>query len=90
MERCTGCKKRAHRINCYLPVYDEADPQLCVARLCADCCRKQGFCRFCGEFAGGIESFEFWHPGICDYCDHQMRTEMENYPDDVPWDWEEA
>ena len=48
--------------------------------LCPDCCRKGGcYCVSCGEFWGGIESFDFIHPGICDHCHDQIRADMDYY-----------
>jgi hypothetical protein len=36
--------------------------------LCGEHASEAGYCRSCGDFWGGIESFEFHHPGLCDHC----------------------
>lgn len=104
--KCQDCGKRG-TIACFLfdggsrmiysfrhanhdsrPAMRERDPD---ERLCRDCAAKAGFCRCCGEFWGGIDSFEFTHPGICDHCADDIRQDMEDESDncceeaDVPW-----
>lgn len=50
---------------------------------CPDHAGQYGFCYLCGDFWGGIESFEFIHPDICDNCWDQIREDdYEYYRDD--------
>lgn len=67
---------------CHLPRYndpetdewiDEIDYHYCVSHA-----HENGFCWCCGEFWGGIESFEFMNKlGLCDNCE----IEVEDYDD---------
>lgn len=39
---------------------------------------KEGFCRDCGVFCAGIESFDFGHyKGLCDNCASERQSEEE-------------
>jgi hypothetical protein len=55
---------------------------------CPDHAGQNGFCYLCGDFWGGIESFEFIHPDICDNCWDQIRDDDSEYyrDDDDPYD----
>ena len=53
-------------IECYLP--DGEFHAYCFVHA-----GPAGFCQYCGSFWGGVESFEFIHPNVCDDC----QTEME-------------
>jgi hypothetical protein len=48
---------------------------------CGDHAHEEGFCRGCGGFFGGIESFEFGY-GLCDYCEVECEDEIEDLD---PW-----
>ena len=39
---------------------------------CSEHAKDYGFCYICGQFWGGIESFEFLHPGVCDNCHAEL------------------
>lgn len=46
-----------------------------------------GYCWSCGQFWGGIESFEFRANGLCDHCDDMFKTDMGEYDEDEEY-WE--
>ena len=61
--------------------------------LCGPCAGAAGYCRSCGEFWGGISSFEFLHPGLCDHCQSQIEADFDNDDgepdftlDDLEWE----
>ena len=74
-------------IECYLPNYEvdeegfrtNSEPDYYY---CWDHADKNGFCKMCGEFWAGIESFEFIHPGFCDNCDDEMERDFNRGFDD--------
>lgn len=83
---------------CYYPGnYDWDSPD---DILCYDHIDHSGFCRVCGQFWGGIESFEFIHPGYCGNCWREIRSNDDDWYDDYdeygdfdpyddqPWSWE--
>ena len=93
-----GCWKHGEDvIECYLPDYevdeegfrtnDEPDYYYCWEH--AD---THGFCKMCGEFWAGIESFEFIHPGFCDNCDDEMERDFDRGFDDEDYfdDYDDA
>ncbi len=49
--------------------------------LCSEHAARNGYCRSCGDFWGGIESFEFIHRGLCDHCHDQIKSDY-YYPSD--------
>jgi hypothetical protein len=61
-----GCKEMGFA--CYLP-----DPEYEPEYFCSEHAFDHGYCKMCGSFNGGIESFEFINGGYCDEC----MTEME-------------
>jgi hypothetical protein len=60
---------------------------------CYQHAKEHGFCFGCGEFWGGVESFEFgelWgnFPNLCDNCSDEYRAEFsDEYEDDVCWSY---
>ena len=52
--------------------------------LCRKHAQEAGYCRSCGDFWAGIESFDFGHPGLCDHCYDQVRADeaWDEEPDD--------
>jgi hypothetical protein len=44
--------------------------------LCGEHASLAGYCRCCGDFWGGIDSFEFGHPGLCDQCHDQIEADF--------------
>lgn len=65
-------------LECMLPDGDEP------YTYCMDHAGPNGFCKMCGSFWGGIESFEFIHPNICDDCQTEIEREdrAEGWQDD--------
>lgn len=83
---CTtpGCwrgGKYDHEVTqCFYPDnynWDEPDEILCYDHIA-----HSGFCMGCGQFWGGIESFDIWHPGWCDNCWDEIRSNDDDYYDD--------
>lgn len=77
-------------VYCYFPDHEWGGPGGNPRRHPDDCLcdahiRHSGFCKGCGSFAGGIESFDFalhGYDGFCDNCAWQLRAE-----DDSEWHW---
>lgn len=93
-EKCQHCGA-GHAVACYLPEPYGRD-RMPDEMLCGECAGRAGYCRSCGEFWGGIESFDFHHPGLCDHCHDQMRDDFEASFDEEPdytlddLEWDEA
>ena len=86
METCQhdGCTSGA--ISCYLMDTDRdglPDELLCSAHAA-----EAGYCMVCGDFWGGIESFDFLHPGVCDNCHDELEANDADFNDD--WDMEDV
>lgn len=48
--------------------------------LCQQCLKDDGsFCLSCGQFCAGMTNFDFIHPGYCDTCWDEIRTENEDW-----------
>lgn len=56
--------------------------------LCSEHAEQYGYCRSCGDFWGGIESFDFTHPGLCDHCHDQIADDFSDGEDCEP-DWDD-
>jgi hypothetical protein len=89
-----GCK--AEGIPCFLPDYGREEDPFGDAVVtpdyyyCAEHAKVEGFCWGCGGFFGGLESFDFGYAyghikGLCENCDHQVKTDCGEY-DDEDWD----
>ena len=59
-----GCKEPG--LACFLPDDQDAPSYF----YCRDHAQEGGFCSACGNFWGGVESFEFDPDGLCDNCRH--------------------
>lgn len=78
---------------CWLPEaqeYIEIDGQrlpLPDAWYCGQHAPRHGHCSGCGDFWGGIESFEM--SGLCDFCrselDHEREMDRMDYEDDYDY-----
>jgi hypothetical protein len=69
-----GCGAEA--IACHLP--DGTTEYYCEQHA-----PQNGYCRSCGEFWGGIDSFEVSHPGLCDACAREFdRNDDDSWEDD--------
>jgi hypothetical protein len=79
-----GCTAEA--VECQYPDYaEEGDGQ--VVWYCPDHAVAAGFCSICGAFWGGIESFEFLHPGRCDDCQREIEREQREWENPDPYEW---
>lgn len=58
---------------CYINWIDE-EPE---GYYCDEHIAEEGFCQMCGLFAAGTEHFDFIHPGYCDACWDQLKSESE-------------
>lgn len=56
-----GCHNRAFECFCG---HDEIDTEW----FCADHASEHGYCYICGQFWGGVSTFEFNHAGLCENC----------------------
>lgn len=83
-----GCYKHGEDvIECYLPDYEVDEEGFRTNNepdyyYCWEHADTHGFCKMCGEFWAGIESFEFIHPGFCDNCDDEMERDFDRDFDD--------
>jgi hypothetical protein len=71
VERCNepGCDEDA--IPCFLP----SDTDTPSEWYCPTHAALNGYCKLCGTFCGGMESFEFIHPDYCDNCWDEIEAE---------------
>lgn len=63
--RCEGCGTIKGLVRC--SIYDYERDKEIYFNLCVECAPKHGFCWMCGQFWGGVESFDFG-PGYCENC----------------------
>lgn len=86
-ERCEhpGCERIGSE--CYLPDTSPENPPDAI--YCAEHAHGAGFCHGCGNFWGGVESFEFSPSRLCDDCRSSERRDIARDDDeeDEPW-WE--
>ncbi len=79
-----GCTE--YGMACWLPDYSgEGAAAKPDAYYCREHIEHTGFCKGCGSFNGGIESFEFGrHAGFCDICALQIEADERDWngPDD--------
>lgn len=73
-----GCQRQA--IRCRLP-------NDVIRYFCVEHAPEYGFCYLCGEFWGGIESFDFG-PGYCENC--AMERDDDDWEDYDEWELMEA
>lgn len=80
---CDKCKNETEFItDCYLPVQDGV-----YERLCPVCLKEDGsYCLVCGQYCSGIESFDFIHPGYCDNCWDEIRSDCDDEDDEFEED----
>lgn len=80
--RCAkdGCWSKGSA--CYLPEDDEPSEWVC-----AEHAHDAGYCYLCGQFWGGVESFDFRRNGLCDNCDDQVKCDMGEYDDRAYEEW---
>jgi hypothetical protein len=71
-----GCANEG--MDCYLP----DDREQASYAYCSEHAFDEGFCKGCGQFWGGVESFEFLNGGYCDECRAALDSEMSDENDD--------
>lgn len=88
LHRCAedGCWHKG--MDCYLP---DGKPGVADEYVCWEHAHKAGYCRSCGCFNAGIESFDFGRSGLCESCEDQWKCDTGEYdePDEYqcgPWD----
>jgi hypothetical protein len=67
-----GCDREG--AECFLDAWDDEPNGV----YCPEHSAANGFCAVCGLFWGGIESFEFLHPGVCDHCHYQLEADNDD------------
>lgn len=53
-----------------------------IEYVCGEHSHALGFCRSCGQFWGGVESFDFRRSGLCDNCEAEWRADAGDDLDD--------
>lgn len=72
-----GCAKEGKP--CYLPDWgDEPSDGKPDFYYCYEHIHSQGFCKMCGQFWAGVESFDFGN-GYCDNCNFALRDDMDDF-----------
>lgn len=76
-----GCELEGRA--CFLPTHDQpaGEDEHPDAYYCAEHAFANGFCRGCGDFWGGVESFEFANGGYCDNCRSAIDAEERDEQD---------
>jgi len=65
--------------DCYLP---DGQPGVPDEWYCWEHAASAGYCRSCGSFNGGIESFDCGRSGLCENCDYQWRADTGEFDSD--------
>lgn len=69
-----------------LPPDPDRDGYL-IEYLCPQCNDGKLFCKSCGDFCAGIESFDYSdYPGYCEECAQEFRSMDKDYEDDDEFD----
>lgn len=71
-----GCTNEG--IPCLLQWYDEEPDEY----YCSKHAFQHGFCRSCGVFWAGVESFDFGSGGLCEHCLDQIRADTGEYDEE--------
>ena len=80
-----GCTSQ-EAVQCDLTNYEEgADPEKFTYFYCTEHAKQAGFCWGCGDFWGGVASFEFGN-GLCENC----LVEEQDYDDEDDYWGEEG
>lgn len=56
---------------------DESDYPVDFERFCEKHAFEAGYCWICGQFWGGVESFDFGKSGLCENCAFTVQQDME-------------
>lgn len=67
---------------CFLPGRQEPEGYYCTNHA-----QQEGFCWGCGQFWGGVESFEFSDTGLCEECEQEQEAEDQPFYDWDDDDW---
>jgi len=76
------------RPKCFMPGCDKAgypcfiNSEKASEYLCAAHQIVRGFCSCCGNFSAGQDGFDFVHPGLCDICHDQIKSEVDDIGDE--------
>lgn len=69
-----GCTKDSDVV-CIVPEQDNTGIQV-IEHLCEEHAYESGYCVLCGEFWGGIETFDIDNPShLCENCLEQIKDE---------------
>ncbi len=81
-----GCKGVA-QVWCFLPGDYTPEGEEFDGAYCSEHAEQNGFCRMCGQFWAGVESFHFGtYHGYCDNCRYEVERE-----EDLEYDeWEDS
>ncbi|GEM_PF-1874177 len=84
LRRCQykGCTSEG--IACFLPENYSGQPD---EFYCGEHAHAVGYCRCCGQFWGGICSFDFRRSGFCDHCHDQVMANSAELDDNAEY-WE--
>lgn len=83
--RHPGCSENG--TGCFLPDNQTGEPD---EYYCLNHCQEHGYCYMCGQFWGGVESFEFGSilggiEGLCENCSDALKSEFGE--DDYDYDF---
>lgn len=75
LHRCghKGCWRKGDE--CFLEQHESPDEYACW-----DHAHDMGYCFMCGQFWGGVESFDFGG-GLCEHCKHEMNADSDESED---------
>lgn len=69
LHRCSKPGCWAKGMACFYPNGADALPDEWV---CAEHCHDAGYCRCCGNFWAGVDSFDFSRNGLCENCNAML------------------
>lgn len=79
-DACDDCGKRTDGLMTCTYSHDDS-----TTKLCPDCIEDSGFCKRCGNYCSGMESFDFSDmPGYCSDCREEIKNEFEDDDEDFP------
>lgn len=85
----SGCTEEAFSAYAYEEGYE-------AEWYCWKHAHDSGYCPMCGDFWGGIESFDFGKSDLCENCQDEIDDDSDEYDDDeygwdmYPSDWYDA
>lgn len=90
MPKCEekDCNKTENLTECRIYGDETVIEKDIIYHFCTDHAYKNGFCYICGDFFGGIESFEFNNPSqLCENCLDDLKCELGEYDDEDCYDY---